>query len=106
MSLGNSRTRNWGKDAQQVALDLQLAHSSVAYQLRPLKSQDGKRRLSLWLAPSRNGVTLPFVFGSCADLVNTRRGSWAATHPFDGRILASGVSLRDVVRSAIRVVYC
>lgn len=101
MTLGTARARNWGKDAQLIALGMALKAARVAYQVRPVKSVIGGKRLALWLTPSHNGVTLPFSFGSCADLVNIRRGRWEARHPFDGRVIATGVSVRDVVRAAI-----
>lgn len=102
MALGSSRPRSWGKEAQQIALDMALKQARVAYQARPAKRvHGGLRRFVLWLAPSHNGITLPFSFGSCADLVNVRRGRWEARHPFDGRVLATGVSKRDVVRAVI-----
>ncbi|MDP2326074.1 MAG: hypothetical protein Q8N51_18890 [Gammaproteobacteria bacterium] len=83
-----------------------LAREHVAYQVRPITTPAGdKKRLSLWLAASRNGVTLPFYQGSCAELVNIRRGRWEAKHPFDGRTLATGCSLRDVVRATIQAVW-
>lgn len=89
-----------------MALACLLAREHVAYQVRPITTPEGsKKRLSLWLTASRNGVTLPFCHGSCADLVNTRRGRWEAKHPFDGRTLATGCSLRDVVRTTIQAVW-
>lgn len=105
MTLGTSRPRSWGKEAQQIALDMALKRARVAYQTRPVERVLGEsRRYVLWLAPSHNGITLPFSFGSCADLVNVRRGRWEARHPFDGRVLATGVSMRDVVRAVIPAV--
>lgn len=109
MALGTNRTRNWGKDAQQVALFLVLDRNHVAYRVTPVKlpvgHQEKGKRLALWLTPSRNGVTLPYYQGTCAELVNVRRGRWHARHPFDGRVIAEGVSLRDVVRTAILAVW-
>jgi hypothetical protein len=61
------------------------------------------RRGLLFLAGSNGLITLPFM-QSCASLVHVRRGRWEAHHPFDGRLLASGVSERDVVRATIQAV--
>jgi len=47
---------------------------------------------------------LPFN-ASVADLVHTMRGRWEARHPFDGRVIARGVSERDVVRATIIAVW-
>ena len=105
MALGNGRPRNWGKDFQQIALTSILKKRNVAYQTRPVRTSRKEKMLDLWLTPSRNGLTLPFYLGSCATLTNTRRGRWEATHPVDGRILATGISLRDVVRATIQEVW-
>lgn len=105
MALGLSRPRNWGKEAQQSALEIALLRRHVAFRttkLRPLA--DGTRRLLLWLTPSRNGLTLPFT-ESCAELENIGRGRWQARHPVDGRLLAKGISERDVIRATIDVVW-
>lgn len=106
MALGTSRTRNWGKETQEAALACLLERVHVAYQVRPVKQPAGTAKtLSLWLTPSRDGLTLPYCQGTCANLVNTRRGHWEAHHPFDGRVLAKGISLRDVVRATIQAVW-
>ena len=94
MSLGMPGARNWGKDAQQVALSIALEANRVAY----LISGD-----KLMLAGSANGTTLPFE--TVATLANTRRGRWESRHPFDDRLLATGVSQRDVVRATIGAVW-
>lgn len=94
MTLGNPRPRNWGAEAQEAALALALKHHHVAYKL-----QDDL----LFLAPSKNGTTLPFV-ESCASLVNIRRGCWEARHLFDDHVLATGVSKRDVIRATVQAV--
>lgn len=105
MTLGTPRPRNWGKEAQQIALDMLLKQRKVTYALRDVKSPGGGlTHKSLWLAASANAITLPFT-ESCAELVNTRRGRWEARHPFDGRVLARGVSERDVVRSVIEAIW-
>lgn len=106
MALGTNRTRNWGKEAQECALALLLKRARVAYDVRPVRTPQGNdKRLFLWLTPSHNGLTLPFYQGSCADLVNVRRGRWEARHPFDGRVVATGCSLCDVVRATIQAVW-
>ncbi len=94
MSLGMPRTRNWGKDAQQVALAIALEKNRVAYKIRGDK---------LMLAASANGITLPF--DAVATLINTRRGRWEARHLFSDRLLATGVSQRDVIRATILAVW-
>ncbi len=101
MAFGNSRPRNWGKESQQAALELAMLRQSVAWRATPTRAA---RRLALWLTPSRDGVTLPFR-EVAADLFNVRRGRWEARHPFDGRLLAVGVSERDVIRATIQTVW-
>lgn len=99
MTLGLSRTRNWGKDAQASALAIALAHGRVAFQVRAARG--GK---ALYLSASANGITLPFN-DRCAQLVQVRRRRWEARHPFDDRVLAVGCSVRDVVRATIQAVW-
>lgn len=99
MALGMSRTRNWGKDAQASALIIAMERGKVAYQV-----QNAKRKKTLWLAASANGVTLPFI-ECCANLVHARRLRWEARHPFDDRLLAVGCSERDVVRATIQSIW-
>lgn len=99
MALGTNRTRNWGREAQEIALALLLKHRRVAYQVKPRGTL-----LELWLTPSHNGLTLPFT-ETVASLVNVRRGLWHAESPFDGRVLAKGISQRDVVRATIQTVW-
>ena len=104
MALGTNKTRNLGKETQIAALNLLLYSRKVAYRTTPVKSHDGLQRKALWLTPSAKGVTLHFI-GSVADLVNTARGQWEALHPFDGRVLAKGISERDVIRSTIEKIW-
>lgn len=99
MGLGMSRARNWGKDAQASTLSIALQRGRVAYQVRTTK-----RGKTLWLAPSANGLTLPFT-DCCANLVHAGRQRWEARHPFDDRLLAVGCSERDVVRATIQSVW-
>ncbi len=89
-----SRTRNWGKDAQQVALTIALEKNKVAYRISGDK---------LMLAGSARGMSLPFE--TVATLTNTRRGRWESRHPFDDRLVATGVSQRDVVRATIQAMW-
>lgn len=95
MGVGMKRPRNWGKDEQLCALLCAMDRREVAWKIR-------KGRL--FLAGARDGITLPFN-ESVADLVHTRRGRWEARHPFDGRVIARGVSERDVVRATIIAVW-
>lgn len=95
MALGSNYTRNWGKEAQEAALRLIMKRRAVAYEVR-----NGL----LFLAPSRNGTTLPFNT-SVASLVNVRRGQWEAQSLWDGRVIARGVSERDVIRATIATVW-
>jgi len=95
MALGNSRPRNWGKEAQEGALRLACLRGKVAYQVR---------KDALFLAASANGLTLPFV-ESVAMLENDRRGHWVARNLFDDRVIATGVSQRDVIRATIDAVW-
>lgn len=102
MSRGSSRPRNWGREAQASALAIAMLRGRVAYQIR----QEGRgacRRPVLYLAPSHAGTTLPFT-DSVADLVHVGRGRWEAPHRVDGRTLARGVSIADVVRATIGVI--
>ena len=94
MSIGMPRTRNWGKDAQQVALAIALEKSRVAYRISGDK---------LMLAGSANGLTLPFE--TVATLTNIRRGRWEARSQFDDRLFATGISQRDVIRATIQTVW-
>ena len=76
----------------------------MAFQVRAVPGPIGAKRLSLWLAPSRNGVTLPFLESAC-DLFNVSHGRWEARHPFDDRVLATGISQREVIRATIATVW-
>lgn len=95
MALGTSRTRNWGKEAQQSALRIAMFRGKVDYQIR-----GG----CLFLAGSNGQITLPFN-ESCARLVHVRRGRWEARSHWDDRKLASGVSERDVIRATINAIW-
>lgn len=96
MTIGSKRVRNWGKEAQEQALALLLKRRRLAYEVTTRGA-----RMELRIAPSHGGITLPFV-DTIATLVHVRRGLWRAEHPFDGHMLASAVSQRDVIRMAIQ----
>ena len=101
MGVGLVRARNWGKDDQAVALALALEQKGVAFMVTNTKRD---RCLRLWLAASRGGLTLPFT--ECfAEFFNVRRGRWESRHVFDDRLLATGVSKRDVIRASIQAVW-
>ncbi len=103
MGIGVKRTRNWGKDAQEVSLALILESRNVAYKTA-FAGTGQRRREVLFLTGSKNGVALPFLDG-VADLIHVRRGRWEARHPFDGRLLATGISHRDVIRATIQAIW-
>lgn len=94
MALGTNHTRNWGKDAQGAMLTVIMRDRQVAYRVRGNV---------LYLAGSNGEITLPF--SSVAMLENVQRGRWEAYHPFDGRLLAKGISRRDVIRATIQKVW-
>ena len=94
MSLGTNHARNWGRDAQEAMLALVMHDRQVAYRVR------GNL---LYLAGSNDEITLPF--SSVAMLENTTRGRWESRHVFDGRLLATGISRRDVIRATIQAVW-
>jgi hypothetical protein len=92
MGIGIKNVRNWGKDDQLCALRMVLEEKQLAYKVINNK---------LFITNSHNGLTLPFNT-SIAELSNTRRGFWEAFSPFYGHRLATGVSLRDVIRATIQ----
>lgn len=98
MTLGLSRPRNYGREAQQSRLAIAMQRGRVAYQVR---CRRGVKTLSL--AGSDGTYTLPFE--GVAELANTRRGHWEARHVFDGRLLASGISETDVIARTIEVAW-
>lgn len=102
MSLGLSRPRNWGVDAQSAALFLALKKKRVNYHVTCVNGQS--KRLKLWLASNHDGLQLPFT-DSVAELVHVRRGRWEARHQFDNRLLAIGISRRDVIRATIEAAW-
>lgn len=99
MALGNSKPRNWGKNDQEIALWSIMKRRKVAY-----KIVNKNNVITLFLTPSNGDITLPFT-DSVATLVNERRGLWIARHQFDDRILARGISQRDVIRATIEQVW-
>jgi len=76
MTLGTSRPRNWGKESQKIALSMLLTKRRVAYKIKA-KNQPhlikADLHRELFLAPSHNGITLPFN-ESFAILTNPQRG--------------------------------
>ncbi len=94
MALGSRFTRNWGREAQGAMLEMVMRDRQVAYRVRGSM---------LYLAGSNEEITLPF--SSVAMLENVQRGRWEARHPFDGRLLATGISRRDVIRATIQKVW-
>lgn len=99
MALGNSRPRNWGKEAQQIALEVLCKHRKVAYKVTALKN-DCKE---LSLAASNGAVTLPYAW-NCR-LENVRRGRWISVSFQDGHEISSGISLRECIRKTITDVW-
>ncbi len=102
MSLGSSRPRNWGREAQASALALVMKARNVVFEIRT-EGKGSWRHKVLYLAASKGGTTLPFT--SVATLANVKRGQRQARHHYDGRLLATGVSLRDVVRATIEAAW-
>lgn len=94
MALGTNRARNYGKDDQVSTLAAVMRHFNVCYEIR-------KGRL--FLAGVRGNTALP-LHEACASLVNVSRGQWEARHLFDDRVLAKGISERDVIARTIGAV--
>ena len=94
MTLGTPRPRNWGREDQRVALARVCSQHKVAFQVRASY---------LFLARSSAGMTLPFN-ESIARLEHLGRNRWQARHVFDDHVLATGISLTDVIHSTIRAV--
>jgi hypothetical protein len=94
MSLGNSRPRNWGKEQQEIALRMAMAHHKVAYQLR---------QGYLYLANTDGVNTLPFNT-SFATISHISRGKWESFNVQDGKRIATGCSLTDLLGRTIHAV--
>lgn len=101
MALGNSRPRNGGRDFQHGVLAMELARHQLIYRVTPTRRSAMK---TLWFTGSNEEVTLPYVQSYCL-LVHERRGRWKAVAHWDGRLLASGSSVVDVVGKVLRYVY-
>lgn len=105
MSLGNSRPRSYGVEQQLAMLALTLRHRKLTYRTTKANPQQGEHQaLELWVTGSNGDITLPFT-GTCARLARRGRGKWIATHPWDGRQLACGISERDVVCKTVQALY-
>lgn len=61
------------------------------------------RGTDLQLAPSAHGLTLPFE--TVAKLDHIRRGKWVSLSLWDEKVIASGISQRDVIRATIEAVW-
>lgn len=94
MALGTTRTLNWGKEDQQSALNMAMRRNRIAFQIR---------KGFLFLAASNGKITLPFNT-SCAQLIHVQRRRWESLSPWNGQLIASGISERDVVRATIEKV--
>lgn len=107
MALGTNKARNWGREAQQIALALVMASKHVAYRVTtrnlPHLVATGRQH-ELWLTPSRGGLTLPFT-ETVATLVHVRRGLWRAESTRTGAVLGTGISITDVIRNTIEQVW-
>jgi hypothetical protein len=93
MALGNSNPRNWGKEAQEIALSLLLKQRNAAFSV----TSDG--RLMVW--PKNNAAELKMLAVSVATLEHPRNGLWTSCSPFDGSVIATGCSQRDCIRKTI-----
>lgn len=94
MALGTTKTRNWGKDDQVMALCMATRRAGMAYKVRCGH---------LYLARTNGVQTLPFN-ESFAKIVHVRRGRWESQRMWDGSPIATGISERDVVRATIQKV--
>ena len=104
MTLGTSRPRNWGKEAQLAKLAMIMRSRNVTYSTKPLRpSPTMQRRIQLLLAPAKDGLVLDF--NSVAELTNVRRGHWEARAITNDSLIASGISERDVIAKTIEVLW-
>ena len=101
MALGTSRPHNGGRDWQLGFLALELAKHQLAYKVTG--TPRAERKL-LWLTGHNAQVTLPFVQSYCY-LEHVRSGRWVAVSEWDGRAMASGCSVTDVIGKVIRATY-
>ena len=101
MTLGTSRPHNGGIDWQNSFLAMELKRNDLAYKVTNTRRPDLKL---LWLTGSNDKVTLPFVESYC-HLEHVRNGRWVAVSEWDGKFMASGCSITDVVGKVIRATY-
>jgi hypothetical protein len=101
MALGNARARNGGREWQASFLAIELRRNDLAYKVTNTRRADRKL---LWLTGSNGELTLPFVQSYCY-LEHVQRGRWQAVSEVDGRIMATGCSLIDVIGKTIRATY-
>lgn len=103
MALGLARVRNWGREAQEGALALALARGRLTYQVRSA-GRGAALDERLFPVASFNRVPLPFT-EAVAALIHKGRGRWEGQSLWDGRVRATGVSHRDVIRATIEAVW-
>lgn len=103
MSLGNTRAMNGGREWQNSFLAIELHRNQLAYRITPAPGRVAERKL-LWLTGSNAELTLPYVESYCY-LEHVRKGHWIAISELDGKFMASGCSLTDVVGKTIRATY-
>lgn len=103
MSLGNTRAMNGGREWQNSFLAIELHRNQLAYRITLAPGCVAERKL-LWLTGSNSQLTLPFVESYCY-LEHLGRGRWAATSEWDGRVMARGCSVTDVVGKVIKATY-
>lgn len=99
MTLGLSRTRNYGREVQASRLAIAMLRGRVVYRVK--SCQAGYK--TLYLAASANGMTAPF--DHVANLFNTERGRWEARSIFSDAVLATGISKTDVIAKTIEAVW-
>ena len=104
MALGTSRPHNGGVDYQNGILTMELRRNQIAYRVTPVTGIHKDDHKVLWLTPSDGELTLPFVQSYC-NLEHVTRGRWNAVSEWDGRVLATGCSLTDVIGKVIRATY-
>jgi len=101
MTLGLSRPRNGGREWQNCFLAVELQRNHLAYKVT--NTRHPERKL-LWLTGSNSEMTLPFVDSYCY-LEHVARGRWNAVNEWDGRAMAHGCSLVDVIGKVIHATY-
>jgi hypothetical protein len=101
MTLGLSRPRNGGREWQNLFLAIELHRNHLAYRVTNTRRPECKL---LWLTGSNGELTLPFVQSYCY-LEHIERGRWNARSEWDGRLMAHGCSIADVIGKVIRATY-